>query len=87
MRSKATAFTGWYEDPGTSLESELSHGGVKSVVEEVVQDMGLRENQLDNKLEVIEALLGDDGRRLLESHGRTLALRKVIEDELEEKVF
>ena len=35
-------------------------------MEEVVRDMGFRECELDNKLEVIEALLGDDGRQLLE---------------------
>jgi hypothetical protein len=35
MRSKAKAITGWYNDPGTS-ESKPSHGGVKSVVEEVL---------------------------------------------------
>jgi hypothetical protein len=65
MRSKAKAFTGSYGDPGT-FESKSSHSGVKSIVEEVVRDMGFRECELDNKLEVIEALLGDDGRQLLE---------------------
>ena len=86
-RSKATAFTGWYDDPGTS-ESESSHGDIKSIVEEVAQDMGFCEGELDNKLEVIEALLGDDGRQLLESdaeNGKTL--RKIIEDELEEEDY
>jgi hypothetical protein len=83
MRSKATAFTGSYGDPGI-LKSKSSHGGVKSVVEEVVRDMGFRESELRNKLEVIEALLGDDGRRLLESHAENeTTLREVIEDELE----
>ena len=87
MRSKATAFTGWYDDPGTS-ESQSSHGGVKSVVEEVVRDMGFRECELDNKLEVIEALLGDDGRQLLEGHAQDgTTLRKIIEDELEEEDY
>ena len=61
MHSKAKAFTGWYDDPGKS-ESEFSHGGIKSVVEEVIRDMAFREGELDNKLEVIEALLGHDGR-------------------------
>jgi len=87
MRSKATAFTSRYSDPGMS-ESESSHGGIKSVVEEVVRDMGFRERELDDKLEVIEALLGDDGRQLLESHAREgTTLRKIIEDELEEKYY
>jgi hypothetical protein len=81
--SKATAFTGWYDDPGRSL-TESSHGNIKSVVEEVVRDMGLRQCELDDKLEVIEALLGDDGKQLLESHAEPMqTLRKTIEDELE----
>jgi hypothetical protein len=84
---QATAFTGWYDDPGTS-DSESSHGGIKSVVEEVVRDMGFRECELDNKLEVIEALLGDDGRQLLESDAQEgTTLRKIIEDELEEEDY
>jgi hypothetical protein len=54
-------------------------------VEEVVRDMGFHECEPGNKLEVIEALLGDDGRRLLEGHAEDeTALGKVIEDELEE---
>lgn len=87
-RSEVTAFTGWYQDPGISLDSKSSHGNMKSIVEEVAQDMGFREGELDNKVEVIEALLGDDGRQLLESHaeeGKTL--RKIIEDEIEEEVY
>ena len=44
--------------------TKLSHDGIKSAVEEVVRDMGC---ELDNKLEVIEALLGEDGRQLLDS--------------------
>jgi hypothetical protein len=81
------AFTGWYCDSGTS-GSGYSHGRIKSVVEEVARDMGFREGELDNQLEVIEALLGHDGRELLESHaeGKT-SLRKVIEDELEEDYY
>jgi hypothetical protein len=87
MRSKATAFTGWYGEPGI-IESESSHGGVKSVVEEVVRDMGFRECELVNKLGVIEALLGDDGRQLLESRAEDgTTLREVIEDELEMENF
>jgi hypothetical protein len=87
MRSKATAFTGSYGDPGRN-ESKSSHGGIKSVVEEVVRDMGFRECELDNKLEVIEALLGDDGRQLLGRHAEDeTTLKKVIEDELEEDVL
>jgi hypothetical protein len=86
MRSKATAFTGQYDDPGT-LVAASSHGGVKSVAEEVVRDMGFREAELDNKLDVIEALLGNDGRRLLEGRADDAfaTLRKVIEDEVEEE--
>ena len=43
---------------------------------------GFREGELD-KLKVIEALLGDDGRLLLESHSAYLkSLKKVIEDDL-----
>jgi len=68
MHSKA--FTGWYDDdPGTSV-TKYSHGGVKSVVEEVVRDMGFRESELDYKLEIIEALLGDDKRELLERYAQ-----------------
>jgi hypothetical protein len=82
MHSKATAFIGLYDDPGGSVRG-LSHDGIKSVVEEVVRDMGC---ELDNKLEVIEALLGDDGRRLLKSHAQDgITLRKIIEEELEEE--
>lgn len=87
MHSKVTAFTGWYDDPGTG-ETIFSHGGIKSVVGEVVRDMGFREHELGDKLEVIEALLGDDGRQLLESHAQDgTTLRKIIEDELEEEVY
>lgn len=51
-----------------------------------VRDMGFRECELDNKLEVIEALLGDDGSQLLESHSQDgTTLRKIIEDEPEEE--
>lgn len=81
------SLTGWYDDPGTS-ESESSHGDIKSIVEEVAQDMGFCEGELDNKLEVIEALLGDDGRQLLESDAESgKTLRKIIEDELEEEDY
>jgi len=90
MRSKARAFTGSYGDPGASV-SELSHGGINSVVEEVVRDMGFRECELDNKnkLAVIEALLGDDGRQLLESHADEYrpTLRTIIEEELQEEKY
>jgi hypothetical protein len=89
MRPNARAFTGWYDDPGRSVD-DYSHGGVKSVAEEVARDMGLQESELDSdkKLEVIEALLGADGRQLLESHARDeTTLRKVIEDELEVEDF
>jgi hypothetical protein len=83
MRSEATAFTGWCDALGASA-SRSSHGGIKSVVEEVVRDMGFRECELDNKLEVIEALLGDDGRQLLEGEAHEgTTLRETIEDELE----
>ena len=83
IHSKAKAFTGWYDDPSMS-ESGCSHGGIKSVVENIVRDMGLRENELENKLEVIEALLGDDGKELLESYAKEgTTLKKIIEDELE----
>jgi len=84
MRSKATAFTGWYDDPGMSM-SGFSHGGIQSVVEEVVRDMGFRESELDNKLvmEVLDALLGGDGRRLLENYALETTLRKIIEDKLD----
>jgi hypothetical protein len=58
MRSKK-AFTGWYNEYEPA-DSVSSHGGVKSVVEEVVRDMGLHECELDNKLGVIEALMGGD---------------------------
>jgi hypothetical protein len=83
---RVEAFTGWYCDPGTS-ESQSSHAGIKSVVTEVARDMGFREGELDNKLEVIEALLGHDGRQLLESHAQDTTLRKIIEDELEEEYY
>jgi hypothetical protein len=83
---EARAFTSWYNDPGIS-KSGFSDGGVKSVVENVVRDMGLRGCEVGDKLEVLDALLGDDGKQLLESHpdeeGQTL--RKVIEDELEKE--
>ena len=69
-------------------ETEFSHGRIKSVVNEVVQDLGFREREIDNELEVIEALLGDDGRELLESYAQDShgppTLRKVIEDDLGE---
>jgi hypothetical protein len=81
MRSNATAFTGWYDDPGIS-RCGYSHGGINSVVEEIVRDMGFRESELDNKLEILEALLGDDGRQLLENHADETTLRKIVEDEL-----
>jgi hypothetical protein len=85
--SNVEAFTGWYCDSATS-GSEYSHGRIKSVVEEVARDMGFREGKLDNQLEVIEALLGHDGRELLESHAEDRkTLRKVIEDELVEEDY
>ena len=87
LYSLATAYAGLYADPGISKRG-FSHGGIKFVVEEVVQDMGFREHELDNslKLEVLEALLGDDARELL--HGDAVdaagtTLRKIIEDDLE----
>ena len=64
MHSEATAYTGWYDDPGISV-SESSHDDIKSVVDEVVRDMGFPECELHNKLEVIEALLGDNGRQFI----------------------
>jgi hypothetical protein len=83
MHSKATAYTGRYDD-GTTV-SESFHDDIKSVVNEVVRDMGFRECEFHYKLEVIEALLGDDGRQLLESnYMEETTLRKVIEDELDE---
>jgi hypothetical protein len=83
MRLEAKSFMGWYDDPGTS-ETELSHGGIKSVVENVVRHMGFLEGELDNKLEVIEALLGKDGRKILDSYPEDGAtLRKIIEEEME----
>ena len=85
--SKATAYTGLYDDPGTT-ESESTHGNIKSVVEKVVRDMGFRGDELGNELEIIEALLGDDGRQLLESRPQDgPTLRKIIKDELEEKRY
>jgi hypothetical protein len=84
MHGPVTAFTNSYDDPGITFINS-SHGGIKSVVEEVVRDMGLSERELDNKLELIEALLGDDGRQLLESHPEDgTPLKKIIEDELDE---
>ena len=81
-RGKTKAFTGWYDDPGTS-ETISKHGGIKSVVKEIVRDMGFHGCEID-ELEVIEALLGDDGRELLESYAQDgPTLRKIIEDELE----
>ena len=81
--SEAKGFTGWYQDPGMS-RTRYSHGGIRSVVEEVVRDMGFHESELDNKVEVLEALLGDDGKRLVEKHtGPGVTLRKTIEDEIE----
>jgi hypothetical protein len=80
---KATAFICKYDHLQASL-SESAHGGVKSVVEEMVRDMGFREGDI-NKLEVIGVLLGDDGRQLMESQavdGTTLG--EIIEDELDE---
>jgi hypothetical protein len=83
MGVKAKAFTGWYDDPGMS-ETISNHGGIKSVVKEIVRDLGFRECEIDNELEVIEALLGDDGRELLESYAKDgPTLRKIIEDKLE----
>ncbi|KAG5641786.1 hypothetical protein DXG03_004190 [Asterophora parasitica] len=81
----AEALTGRYDDSGTS-ESESTHGNVKSVVKEVARDMGLREVELDNELEVLEALLHHDGKQLLgrnAEEGKTL--RKIIEDEITEE--
>lgn len=89
-RGTAKAFTGWYVDPGPSLY-QSSHGYIKAVVAELVQDMGfLGGGDEDDTLlvEVIEALLGDDGKQLLESCVEEgTPLRKVIEDELEEEDF
>jgi len=72
-------------------QSASSHGGVNSVVEEVVQDMGFRESEFVNKMEVIEALLGGDGMPLLEcsilDSEYEPPLRGIIEDELEEEDF
>lgn len=84
--TRAEAFIGWYDDPGTG-ESELNHGGIKSVVEEVVRDMGLSEGELDSHLKVLEALLGDDGRQLLESHDDEKTLSQIIDEELEEEEY
>jgi hypothetical protein len=82
---EAKAFIGSYSDPQMAL-SGFSHGGVRSVVEKVVRDMGVRECEFGNKLEVIDALLGDDGKKLLESHThKKITLRKIIEDKLEEE--
>ena len=78
-----------YTDPGTT-EFKSTHGNIKSVVEKVVRDMGFRGDELGNEL-IIEALLGDDGRQLLESrppderYGPTL--REIIKDELEEERY
>jgi hypothetical protein len=50
--------------------------------------MSFCECELDNKLEVIEALLGDDGRQFLKSHAQAgITLRKIIEDKLEEEDY
>lgn len=86
-RSRARAFSGRYSDPQIRGIG-YSHGRIKSVVGEVARDMGLREGELENKLEMIDALLGDDGKELLDSppwEGPREPLRKVIEDELEMK--
>jgi hypothetical protein len=83
------AFTGSYIDPGPSLY-QSSNGGIKCVAAELARDMGFRGGKVDDKLpmEVIEALLGDDGRQLLDSCVEEgTPLRKVIEDELEEDEF
>ena len=91
-QSKATVFTGWYDDDSGISQSLSSHGGIKSVVGDVVRDMGFREGEIDDKLklEVIEALLGGDGRQILDivpkraRDGKVLsALKDVIKDELE----
>lgn len=69
-----------------------SHGGIRSVVEEVIRDMGFRENELDIEpmVKVIGALLGDDGMEILESTIRDreeTRLRDIIEYELEEEIY
>ena len=38
----ATAYIGWFEDPGTS-EGDSSQCNIKFVVEKVVRDMGFRD--------------------------------------------
>ena len=84
-RSKATAFTGDYTDPGIS-EIEHSHGDIKLVVEDVVKGMGFRESKRYDELEVIEALLGRDGGQLLDLYAHIdhrPTLRETIEDDLE----
>ena len=79
------AYIGWYDDPGGS-ETVLSHGRIKSVVKEVVRDMGFHEGELDNKVEVIEALLGDDGNQILDGYAEDgPTLRRIIEHELEQR--
>lgn len=88
-RSKATAFTGGYADPGTS-GIEHSHGGIKSVVKKVVKGMGFHGSEHYNETEVIEALLSRDGGQLLDLHaqidGRP-TLRETIEDKLELELY
>jgi hypothetical protein len=75
------AFTSSYMDVGLSMY-QSSHGGIRYVVQELVKDMGFCGGEVDNKLqmEVMEALLGDDGKQLLGSciEGGT-PLREIID--------
>ena len=96
MHSKGIAFTGWYDDDSGISQSVSSHGGIISIVDEVVRDMGFNEGELDDKLrlEIIEALLGADGRPMLDSVPKRArdgkvgpALRDVIKGKLEEEDF
>jgi hypothetical protein len=91
MPLKVKAFTGRYGDPGIDSDTyQSSHGGIKLVVAELLNDMGFRGGGEIDKLQVIESLLGDGARELLdgcveeEEEEERPTFRKVIEDELEE---
>ncbi|KAK2756135.1 hypothetical protein FQN54_005543 [Arachnomyces sp. PD_36] len=84
--TRVKAFIGWYDDPGTG-EVALNHGGIKSVVDEVVRDMGLGEGELGSQLEVLEALLGDEGRQLLKKNDDEKTLSQIIDEELKEEKY
>ncbi|KAI0263508.1 hypothetical protein BGY98DRAFT_940216 [Russula aff. rugulosa BPL654] len=63
---QAETFMAWYDDGSGATDTAYAHGGIRSVVEEVIRDMGFRESELDIELvvKVIGALLGDDGMEI-----------------------